>query len=74
MAVNWKRFVHENDYAKNVSIDVELSKLNSFYPSIHFTYELEEENKIPFLDVILIKNRNFLELLLIENQLIRTFI
>ena len=62
MAWNCKRFVDDtNGYVKNGSIDIILSKLNSFYPNIQFTYEIEEENKVPFLDVLLIRNRNFLE-------------
>ena len=38
-----------------------LSKLNSFHPDIEFTYEVEEENKPSFLDVLLIRDRNFIE-------------
>ena len=38
-----------------------LSKLNSFHPDIEFTYEVEEENKPSFLDVLQIRDRNFIE-------------
>ena len=62
MAWNCKMFVDDTiGYVKNGSIDIILSKLNSFYPNIQFTYEIEEENKVPFFVVFLIRNRNFLE-------------
>ena len=62
MILNWKRFVDDTiDYVKNGSIDIILSKLNSFHPKIQFIYETEEENKLPFLDVLLIRNGNFIE-------------
>ena len=62
MILNWKRFVDDTiGYVKNGSIDIILSKLNSFHPKIQFTYETGEENKLPFLDVLLIRNRNFIE-------------
>ena len=47
MAWNCKRFVDDTiGYVKNGSIDIILSKLNSFYPNIQFTYEIEEEIKV----------------------------
>ena len=59
---NWKRFVDDTiGYVKNGSIDIILSKLNSFQPHIQFTYETEKENKLPFLDILLIRNGNFIE-------------
>ena len=62
IVLKWKRFVDETiGYVKNVSIDIVLLKLNSFHPNIQFTYEVEEENKLPFLDVQLIRNGNFIE-------------
>ena len=62
MALNWKRFVdYTIGYVKNGSIDIILPKLNSFHPNIQFTYEVEEENKLSFLDVLLIRNGNFIE-------------
>ena len=61
MVLNWKSFVDETvGYVKNGSIDIILSKLNSFHPNIQFTYKVEEENKLPFLDVLLIRNGNFI--------------
>ena len=62
MILNWKRFVDDTiGYVKNGSIDIILLKLNSFHPKIQFTYKIEEENKLPFLDVLLIRNGNFIE-------------
>ena len=62
MVLNWKRFVDDTiGYVKNGSIDMILSKLNSFHPKIQFTYEIKEENKLSFLDVLLIRNGNFIE-------------
>ena len=62
MFVKWKKFVADTlGYMKNISIDIILSKLNSFYPNIQFTYDVEEENKLPFLDALLIRNLNFIE-------------
>ena len=62
MVLNWKRFVGDTiGYVKNGSIDIILSKLNSFHSNIHFTYETGKENKLPFLGVLLIRNGNFIE-------------
>ena len=62
MVFNWKGFADDTvGYVKNGSIGIFLSKLNSFYFNIQFTYEVEEENKLPFLDVLLIRNGNFIE-------------
>ena len=43
---------------KNDSIAYILDHLNSFHEQIKFTYEVEHNNKLPFLDVLLIKNAN----------------
>ena len=62
MVFNWKSFVNDTiGYVKNGSVDIILSKLNSFHPNIQFTYEIQEEHKLPFLDVLLIRNGNFIE-------------
>ena len=56
MVLNKKRFVEDTiGYFKNGRIDI-LSKLNSFHPNIQFTYEIQKENKLPFLVVLLIRN------------------
>ena len=62
IVLNWKRFVNETTgYVKNGSIDIILSKLNSFHPNIQFTDEVEGEKKLSFFDVLLIRNINFIE-------------
>ena len=62
MVSNWKRFADDTiGYVKNGSINIISSEFNSFHPNIQFTYEVEEENKLPFLDVLLIRNGNFIE-------------
>ena len=35
-----------------------LNELNAFHHSINFTYELEENNSLPFLDVLVMRNDN----------------
>ena len=43
---------------KNDSVVYVLDQLNNFHEQIQFTYEVEHNNKVPFLDVLLIKNIN----------------
>ena len=70
IVLNWKRFVDDTIvYVENGSIDIILSKFNNFHPNVQFAYEVEGENKVPFLDFLLIRNGNF-----IENHEITTFI
>ena len=53
----WKRFVDETFvYVKCGSIEYVLSILNSFHDNIKFTYEQENNNRLPFLDVLFIRN------------------
>lgn len=35
-----------------------LNQLNSFYPTIKFTYEIESNSKLPFLDILVMRNPN----------------
>ena len=59
---HWKSFVdYTICFITNGSIDITLLKLNSFYSNILFAYNVEKENKLPFLDVLLIGNRSFIE-------------
>ena len=54
MVLNWKRFADDLiGYVKNGRIDL-ISKLHSFHTNLHLTFE---ENKLLFLDVLLIRNR-----------------
>ena len=43
---------------KNDNIGNVLDQLNSSHKQIQFTYEVEQNNKLPLLDVLLIKNAN----------------
>ena len=55
----WRRFVDNTIIlVKNDSITYVLDQLNSFHEQIQFTYEVEHDNKLPFLDFLLIKNTN----------------
>ena len=54
---NWKRYVDDTfAFVIQDKIEYVLDKLNSFDENIQFTYEIENENKIPFLDVLIIRN------------------
>ena len=62
MVLNWKRFVDDTiGYVENCSIHIMLSKLNNVDPNIQFTYEVEGGKKLSFLDVLLVRNGNFIE-------------
>ena len=50
----WKRYVDDTIcFIKGGSVNYKLSLLNSFDANIKFTYELEHEGKLPFLDLLL---------------------
>ena len=52
----WVRYVDDTFASVNPdSINTVLTQLNNFHPSIAFTYELEEQNRLPFLDVQVIR-------------------
>ena len=58
----WKRYVDDTIAAiKLTSIDHVLTILNTFHKNIKFTYELEINKKISFLDVLLIRKNETLE-------------
>ena len=51
----WRRFIDDTiTFVKNDSIYV-LDQLNNFHKRMQFTYEIEHNNKLPFLDVLLKK-------------------
>ena len=58
----WKRFVDDiyclarSEYRKNM-----LLALNSFHKNIKFTFEIEKDNTIPFLDILIIRNPRKIE-------------
>ena len=58
----WKRYVDNTiTYIKPSSINYVLSELNSFHKNIKFTFEEEKDNKISFLDVLILRNGNSIE-------------
>ena len=60
--LKWKRYVDNRfcylkiDTANNI-----LNKLNGFHQSMSFTFELEKDSKLAFLDVLLICNKDMFE-------------
>ena len=53
----WQSLVDDTiTFVKNGSIVYVLDQLNNFYKRIQFTYKVEHNNKLPFLDVLFIKN------------------
>ena len=58
----WKRYVDDtNCFINENSIPYVISVLNSFHPSIQFTYETESNNRLSFLDVLIIRNGQNIE-------------
>ena len=47
-------------FIKLTSINKVLQTLNSYHINIKFTIEIETENKISFLDVLLIRNNSMI--------------
>ena len=59
---NWRRYVDDTIcYIKVDSIDYVLSKLNNFHKNIQFTVEVEKEGRIPFLDVLMTREKKSIE-------------
>ena len=59
---HWRRYVDDTFvFIKKGSVEHVLARLNSFHKNIQFTYELENQNKLPFLDVLLIRRGNKIE-------------
>ena len=55
----FRRFINDTiTCVKNDCIAYALDQVNSFHEQIQFTYEVEHNNKLPFLDVLFIKNAN----------------
>ena len=51
-----KRYVYDTiSYIKKESIEHVLSKSNVYHENIEFTYEIENDGKLPFLDVLVIR-------------------
>ena len=55
----WKRYADDTIcFIKLTSINKVLETLNSYHKNMKFTIEIETENKISFLDVLLIHNNS----------------
>ena len=48
-------------YVKIGTVNDILNKFNGFHQNIQLTYELEKNNKLAFLDVLLIRNKDTIE-------------
>ena len=60
--IPWMRFVDDTITAiATNSVNHVITELNSFHSNIQFTYEIEQNNSISFLDVKLIRNREKLD-------------
>ena len=58
----WKRFVNDTYcLATSEYIDSILLALNYFHQNIKFTFEIEKDNAIPFLDILIIRNPRKIE-------------
>ena len=57
----WKRYVDDTIcFIKLTSINKVLPTLSSYHTNIKFTIEIESENKISFLDVLLIRSNSLI--------------
>ena len=57
----WKRYVDDTIcFIKLTAINKALETLNSYHTNIEFTIEIESENKISFLDVLLIRSNSLI--------------
>ena len=57
----WKRYVDDTvDFLKLTSINKALETLNSYHKSIKLIIEIKTDNKILFLDVLLIRNNSLI--------------
>nr|XP_053646089.1 uncharacterized protein LOC128698052 [Cherax quadricarinatus] len=56
--VTWLRYVDDVlvFYPRHLNIQALLNKINAVEPSIKFTLELENNGKLPFLDVLLYRS------------------
>ena len=55
----WKRYVDDTIcFVNSNCINHVLELLNSFHSNIKFTTEIEKENKISFLDILIICNKD----------------
>ena len=54
----WMRYIDDSlAFIKADQLEHILEVLNSYHPDIKFTSEIEENNKLPFLDILLTRTR-----------------
>ena len=59
---HWRGYVDDTFvFIKKGCVEHVLARLKSFHKNFQFTYELENQNKLPFLDVLLIRKGNKIE-------------
>ena len=59
---HWRRYVDDTFVFVNKGyIEHGLARLNSFHKNIQFIYEIENQSKLPFLDILLIRRENGIE-------------
>ena len=73
---HWRRYTDDTFvFVKKGCIEHGLARLNFFHKNVLVTYELENQNKLPFLDVLLIRRGTKIETTVcIERVQIMTFI
>ena len=72
---HWRKYLDDAFvFIKKGYVEHVLARLNSFRNKIQFTYELENQNKLPFLDVLLIRRRNEIETTVYRKSTTITFI
>ena len=59
---HWRRYVDDTFvFVKKGCVEHVLARLNSFHKNIQFTYAFENQNKLPFLDILLIRRGTKIE-------------
>ena len=59
---HWRGYVGDTFvFVKKGCVEHVLARLNSFHKNIQLTYELENQNKLPFLDILLIRRGTKIE-------------
>ena len=56
---HWKRYVDDtHTYIDPSKIEFVLEKFNSYHPNIQFTYEIEENQEITFVDILITRTKD----------------
>ena len=66
---SWTRYVDDTfAFVKPADVEQIHQQLNAYDPHIQFTYEMESERKLPFLDVMIERHETTLETVYIERK------